>query len=156
MKINYKALIISIIVPLLVGGISALLTMNSMEHFGTLVQPPLSPPAWLFPVVWSILYVLMGIGSYLVFVSNVSMDEKGRALKVYGLQLVFNFFWSILFFNFDLYYFSFAWIIVLLGLIIATTYVFYRIDKRTIYLFLPYILWVAFASYLNIAIAILN
>jgi len=156
MKINYKALIISIIVPLLVGGISALLTMNSMEHFGTLEQPPLSPPAWLFPVVWSILYVLMGIACYLVVVSRVSMDEKGRALKVYGLQLLFNFFWSILFFNFDLYYFTFAWILALLGLIIATTYLFYKIDKRTVYLLLPYILWVAFASYLNIGIAILN
>ncbi|MBQ9084861.1 MAG: tryptophan-rich sensory protein, partial [Clostridia bacterium] len=123
---------------------------------GTLDQPPLSPPAWLFPVVWSILYVLMGIACYLVVVSRVSMDEKGRALKVYGLQLLFNFFWSILFFNFDLYYLTFAWILALLGLIIATTYLFYKIDKRTVYLLLPYILWVAFASYLNIGVAILN
>ncbi len=156
MKINYKTLIISIAIPLAVGGLSALLTMGSMEHFSKLEQPPLSPPGWLFPVVWTILFTLMGIASYLVVMSNATLEDKAKALKYYGLQLVFNFFWSILFFNFDLYYFSFVWILVLLALILVTMTLFYRIDKRTLFLLLPYALWVAFASYLNIGIAILN
>lgn len=156
MKINYKSLIINIAIPLAIGGLSAWLTMGSMEHFSKLEQPPLSPPGWLFPVVWTILFVLMGIASYLVVMSGTSLEDKARALKYYGLQLIFNFFWSILFFNFDLYYFSFVWILLLLALIITTTVLFYKIDRRTIFLLLPYILWVAFASYLNLGIAILN
>ena len=130
--------------------------MGSMEHFSKLEQPPLSPAGWLFPVVWTILFTLMGIASYLVVMSNATLEDKAKALKYYGLQLVFNFFWSILFFNFDLYYFSFVWILVLLALILVTMTLFYRIDKRTLFLLLPYALWVAFASYLNIGIAILN
>lgn len=155
MKIDWKKLIIFIAIPLLVGGLSALLTMGSMESFELLIKPPLSPPAWLFPVVWTILFVLMGIASYLVYTSRQPYRSK-TALTVYGIQLVFNFFWSIIFFNMQAYLFAFFWLVILWLLILATTLLFYRISKPAGYLMIPYLLWVTFAGYLNLAIYILN
>ena len=90
-KIDKKRLIICLAIPLVVGGAAGLLTMNSMEAFEALNQPPLSPPGWLFPVVWTVLYVLMGIASYLASVSDAPHKEKARALWTYGIQLAFNF-----------------------------------------------------------------
>ena len=110
MKINWKVLIWSIAIPLLVGAFSAFLTMDSMQSFDLITKPPLSPPAWLFPVVWSILFVLMGIASYLVYTSNAPTEQKNRALTVYAVQLVVNFFWSIIFFNLEAYLFAFLWL----------------------------------------------
>ena len=146
----------SIAIPLLVGGISALLTRNSMKNFEILQKPPLSPPGWLFPVVWTILFVLMGIASYLVYTSNAPKEEKKKALQIYAIQLFFNFFWSILFFNFQTYSFAFVWLVALLILILSTTFAFWRISKPAGYLLIPYIIWVTFAGYLNLAIAFLN
>ncbi len=153
---NLKALIICIAIPLLVGMLAGFISSNSMEQFQNLNQPPLSPPGFIFPIMWSILYILMGIASYLVLTSNSSDKEKLSALKFYGLQLIFNFFWSIIFFNFELYLFAFVWLIILLLLIIITTIKFYNISKPAGYLLIPYILWVTFAGYLNLAIYILN
>ncbi len=155
MKIHLKKLIISILIPLAVGGLSALLTMGSMESFEQLNKPPLSPPGWLFPVVWSILFILMGIASYLVYVSKRS-DERKSALTFYAVQLFFNFVWSLLFFNLEAYLFAFIWLVALWILIIITAIKFYRISKPAGYLLIPYILWVTFAGYLNLAIYILN
>ncbi len=155
MKIQWKKLIIAIAIPLAVGGLAALLTMNSMETFGALNQPSLSPPAWLFSVVWTILYTLMGIASYLVATSDKTYRAQS-ALTVYGIQLFFNFLWSIVFFNLQAYWFAFVWLILLWVLIIITTVLFYRISKPAGYLMIPYLLWVTFAAYLNLAIAILN
>ena len=98
----------------------------------------------------------MGIASYLVYESDVSKKEKATALAFYSAQLAFNFFWSILFFNFELYFFSFFWLIVMLALIIVTTVLFFGINKTSAYLMLPYIVWVIFAGYLNIGVALLN
>ena len=96
-KIEWKPLLIAIGIPLvLIGGGSALATMNAMEQYGTIQKPPLSPPGWLFPVVWSILFILMGIASYLVWRSD--SPNRGTALTVYGIQLAFNFLWSLVFF----------------------------------------------------------
>jgi tryptophan-rich sensory protein len=143
------------LIPLAVGGLSAWLTRNSMESFDNLTKPPLSPPGWLFPIVWSILFVLMGIASYLVLVSDKPARSK-TALTVYGIQLAFNFFWSIIFFNFEMYLFAFIWLMILWLLIILTTVLFWRIDKRAGYLMLPYLVWVTFAAYLNFGIYLLN
>ena len=156
MKIDYKKLIISILIPLLVGGLSALLTRNSMEMFETVAKPPLSPPGWLFPVVWTVLYILMGIASYFVKVSEGSKTASDKALVLYGIQLFFNFFWSIIFFNLEAYFFAFVWLIILWVLIILTTVSFYKIDKKAGLLMIPYLLWVTFAAYLNLGIYILN
>jgi len=127
-----------------------------MEAFQRLNQPPLSPPGWLFPVVWTILFLLMGIASYLVFTSKESRDAVNTALLVYGIQLVVNFFWSIFFFNFGAYLFSFFWLILLWVLILAVLLLFGRISKAAGYLMLPYLLWVSFAGYLNLAIYLIN
>lgn len=156
MKVKWKLLIFCIAIPLAVGGVAAYFSKDSMSVFEALIKPPLSPPAWLFPVVWTILYSLMGIASYLVLTSGVSQQEIQKALNLYGLQLLFNFFWTIWFFNFGLYWFSFLWLIVLWFLIFATTVSFFRISKPAAYLLIPYLVWVAFAGYLNLGIAILN
>ena len=156
MKIKWKELIISLIIPLAVGGVSGFLNRDSMKSFESLNQPPLSPPGWLFPVVWTILYVFMGIASYLVYTSYATKRQKDTALTAYGVQLFFNFVWSFLFFNFGLYTFSFIWILILLALIILTAVLFSKISKPAAYLMIPYILWVTFAGYLNLGVTILN
>lgn len=153
MKLEWKKLLICIAIPLLVGSISAFLTRGNMQIFNTLNKPPLSPSGWLFPIVWTLLYILMGIASYLVLVSK---KENTKALTVYGIQLVFNFFWSIIFFNLNLYLFAFAWLILLWILILKTTILFYQISKSAGYLMIPYLLWVTFAGYLNLGIYFLN
>lgn len=155
MKIQWKKLLISIAIPLLVGIAASLLTMNSMEAFGALNKPLFAPPAWLFPVVWTLLYVLMGIASYLVATSDKTYRARS-ALTVYGIQLAFNFLWSIIFFNLNAYWFAFVWLVLLWILILLNTVLFYRISKPAGYIMIPYILWVAFAGYLNFAIALLN
>lgn len=156
MTIKLKPLLINIFIPLAVGGLSALFTMNSMENFEQLNQPSLSPPGWLFPVVWSILYLLMGIGAYLIFISSAPKKEIKTALTIYGVQLFFNFFWSIIFFNFEAYLFAFIWLVFLWVLILANILLFYRISKPAGLLMIPYLLWVTFAGYLNFAIYLLN
>ena len=156
MKNDKKRLIICLAIPLVVGGAAGLLTMNSMEAFEALNQPPLSPPGWLFPVVWTVLYVLMGIASYLVSVSDAPHEEKARALWTYGIQLAFNFLWPIAFFNLKWYLFAFLWLVILWILILITALRFGRIRKPAGYLLVPYLLWVAFAGYLNLGIYLLN
>ena len=126
-----------------------------MAAFDSVTKPPLSPPAWLFPVVWTILYVLMGIASYLVLTSNMPARSR-TALGVYAAQLFFNFFWSLIFFNLENYLFAFVWLVILWLLILLNTVLFYRIDKRAGYLLIPYIIWVTFAGYLNFGIYLLN
>jgi len=155
-KIDKKRLIICLAIPLVVGGAAGLLTMNSMEAFEALNQPPLSPPGWLFPVVWTVLYVLMGIASYLVSISDAPQEEKARALWTYGIQLAFNFLWPIAFFNLKWYLFAFLWLVILWILILITALRFGRIRKPAGYLLVPYLLWVAFAGYLNLGIYLLN
>lgn len=156
MKIQFKTLIICIAVPLLTGGIAALLTRNGMEAFATVNKPPLSPPGFLFPVVWTILYTLMGIASYLVFCSGQNNEDITDALIVYALQLTFNFFWSFFFFGLEWYLFSFFWLLLLWGLILYTILLFYRLSQTAAYLLIPYLLWVTFAGYLNLGIALFN
>ena len=153
MKKQWKNLIICIAIPLAVGVLSALLTRNSMQTFDLINKPKLAPPGWLFPVAWTILYILMGIASYLVATSR---KPNGAALITYGIQLIFNFFWSIIFFNLSLYLFAFIWLVILWILILKTTIKFYRISQPAGYLMIPYLLWVAFAGYLNLSVCLLN
>ena len=153
MSINLKKLLISLALPLAVGGLSAVFTMGSMKEFEALNKPPLSPSGWLFPVVWSILFILMGISTYII-TDRKQRNEK--ALFFYYLQLVFNFLWSIIFFNNQAYLFAFVWLVILLGLVIVTAIEYYKINKTAGLLFIPYILWIIFAGYLNYSIYILN
>lgn len=156
MKTKTKQLIIAIAIPLIVGAISAWLTMGNMEDFRALNQPPLSPPNWLFPVVWTILYTLMGIASYLVYRTDSNPGLRKRALTVYAVQLAFNFLWSIVFFNFKWYLFAFIWLIALWVLIYINIKQFSALSKPAGYMLIPYLIWVTFALYLNFGIYILN
>ena len=153
MIIYRKKLLASLAVPLAVGGLSALLTKDSMETFDSLNKPALSPPGWLFPVVWTVLFVLMGLACYLVVTSGRS---NRVTLMLYGVQLFFNLLWSLIFFRAGAYLAAFIWLILLWLLISATTVLFYRISKPAGLLMLPYLLWVTFAGYLNLSIYLLN
>lgn len=154
MKIKNKSeLIIAILIPIAVGTLSALFSGN-MSLYSTINKPPVSPPGFIFPFVWGILYILMGISSYLVYESDHS--EKRNALKTYALQLFFNFWWSIIFFRFSLYLFAFLWLLVMIVLIAIMIYRFYQINMLSAYLQIPYLLWCLFAAYLNFMIYTLN
>ena len=150
------AFVRSIFIPLAVGGLAGILTMNSMRVYEDLVLPSLSPPSWVFPVVWTVLYILMGIASYLVYRSDAVKAEKQRALVLYAVQLVFNFIWPILFFGLQNYLASFIWLVLLWILILATTVSFSKISKPAAWLMVPYLLWVTFAGYLNLSVYLLN
>ncbi|MGI6502024.1 MAG: TspO/MBR family protein [Anaerostipes sp.] len=153
-KVNWKSLIISLAISLGAGVISALLTSNSMEIYEKLYQPPLAPPGWLFPIVWMILFILMGVSAYFVYESNKEKEEKDSALLLYGIQLVVNVVWSILFFRFHGYFFAFLWLLLLWYLIYHTLKRFYDIEPIAGWLMVPYLMWVTFAGYLNLVIAI--
>lgn len=156
MKINKSSLFKSIALPLLVGAIAGFLTRNSMDDFARLNQPPLSPPGWLFPVVWTILYTLMGISASLISQSDADESAKNSALRIYYLQLFVNFLWPLFFFGGQWYFFSLLWLILLWFLIAVMITRFYAISKTAGYLNVPYFIWVTFATYLNAGIWILN
>ena len=130
--------------------------MGSMGDYQTMAKPPLSPPGWLFPVVWTALYALMGYASYLVATSAAPKEQIRKALVLYGLQLAANFLWPILFFSLEAYFLAFIWLVALWVLILLTMRAFYRIETRAGDLLLPYLLWVTFAAYLNFGVWLLN
>lgn len=156
MKTKTGTFLIFTAIPLIVGIVAGLLTRGSMETFSQLNKPPLSPPGILFPIVWTILYTLMGIASYLVYTLDKSKEDIYNALRVYFFQLAVNFLWSIFFFNFEWYIFSFFWLVFLWVLILYTIRLFYPLSNAAAYLLVPYLLWVTFAGYLNLGIAALN
>ncbi len=159
-KFNLKnkewGLIKCIAIPLFVGGLSAFLSGSGMEAFGLLKKPPFSPPGFIFPLVWTILYILMGIASWLIWTSGAEKQDIYYALMVYGRQLFVNFFWPVFFFKLEWYLFAFVWLLLLWALILANILVFYRINKTAAYLLIPYLVWVTFAGYLNLGIWYLN
>ena len=154
MRSKIKTYAVSIAVALAVGGLSALLTGDSMEKYKALRQPPLAPPGWVFPVVWTILFVLMGVGAAMVCLSGSS--SKKKPIAIYGLQLAVNFFWTILFFLLEARLFAFFWLLLLLGLAVWMAVSFARVNKTAGLLQIPYILWLLFAGYLNLSVYLLN
>ena len=150
---NKSTLIIFILIPLAAGSLSALLSGNSAAYLA-LNKPPLSPPSFLFPIVWTILYILMGISSYIIYESET--PEKNKALRLYFIQLFFNFLWSIFFFGLSMYLFAFLWLLVLIILIALMIYQFHKISPVAAYLQIPYLIWCLFAAYLNFMIYQLN
>ena len=153
-KFNVTGLLISIAISLGVGVLSGLITLGSFNTYSNLQQPALAPPGWLFPVVWTVLYILMGISAYLVYISD--NEQKYIGLAVYGLQFIFNFLWSIIFFNLGHPLFAFVWLVILWILIVAMIISFYKINPTAGLLQIPYLLWVTFAGYLNLSIYLLN
>lgn len=157
---NFVTAVCFIVFPLIVGLASSAITGDAMMSFGRLNQPPLAPPAWLFPVAWTILYVLMGVASYLIFRLKPETKEginlRRAELVIYIVQLVFNFAWTILFFKFELRFFAFAWLVFMWLMILALIIMSFRNRKAAAWCLMPYLLWCTFAAYLNIMVAVLN
>ena len=154
--INLRKLITSLIPAYLTGFLGWFFTRNSMNIYGELVQPPLSPPGIVFPIVWIVLYTLMGISFYIVRTTNGNYDIKQKGYLAFYAQLVFNFVWTLLFFRFELYGVSAIWLAVLIFLIAMNIFYFGKINKTAGWLLVPYLLWCIFALYLNIGIYVLN
>lgn len=149
-------LVISIFVCLVAGLIGSIFTISSIPvWYATLNKPFFSPPNWLFAPAWTILYILMGIALFYVWKAP-KVKKTNEGLMLFGAQLIFNVIWSIVFFGFRSIVGGVLSIVVLLILILMTTAQFYRIDKRAAYLMVPYLLWVCFATMLNIAVYFLN
>lgn len=155
-EIKWKLLIPAVLLPLTVGGLAALLTGSAMDNYSQVTRPPLSPPGWLFPLAWSLLYILMGISSYIVATSSVSGERRERALCVYALQLAVNFAWPLIFFKLSAYGAAFFWLLLLVVLVLITILLFWHISKTAGKLLLPYLLWLLFALYLNLGVWLLN
>ncbi len=157
MIINAKSYIISIVIALATGGISALITAKNMDLYSNITKPTLAPPSIVFPIVWTLLYTLMGISAAKIYnTANTAPQAKKSALFTYALSLIFNFFWSIFFFNNRQYLFAFIWLLVLIALVALTIKKYYKIDQLSAVLQIPYLIWVIFAGYLNFAIWYLN
>ena len=152
-KINWFQLIAIILITELVGVLGSLFSGNMGQSFTTLKKPPLSPPGWLFGIIWQILYLLMGIAVYIIYQKP---PESQKAINLYWIQLLVNFLWPIVFFRFELYWIAVAVILILDVLVFLTTVWFYKISKVAGYLMIPYLLWILFATYLNIGIALMN
>ena len=148
-RIQWKPLLICLAIPLAVGGLSALITNNSMEAFAALRQPPLSPPGWVFPVVWTILYVLMGLACYRFRADAVSV-------RLYAGQLLLNFLWPVLFFSAAVRLLALIELLLLWGLVLWLLLRCYDRNRSAFWLLVPYQLWLTFAAYLNFGVLLLN
>lgn len=154
--LKWQKMLLCILIPLAVGALAGWLSREGMSLYQTMYKPLLSPPGWVFPVVWSLQYILMGIASCLVYCSEASRPRKKRALLLYGLQLAVNFVWPLLFFRFGLLWLSFFWLLLLIGLVWACMTLFRYILPKAGKLMLPYLLWLFYAAYLNLGAALLN
>lgn len=156
-KIDWKLLIKNLIVPLSVGIISGFATREANKEFNsTAVQPAFTPPGWVFPVVWTLLYILMGISSYLIETTPYNTGKKNQSLITYYISLFFNFCWSFLFFMFNLYLTAFVWLVILFILVVTYTLKYFKINKIAGYLNIPYAIWLIFAGILNFSVYLLN
>ena len=155
-KENWKVYAFWIALAETVGALSGLLSREGMRIYNeTAVKPPFTPPAWVFPVVWSILFALMGIGAARIWLSQDSPD-RSRGLNLFVVQLIVNFFWSLIFFNLQAYGAAFAWLILLWVLVVWMTLTFYRVDPLAALLQIPYLIWITFAGVLTAAVYLLN
>lgn len=154
-KINWFQLLMIVLITQLVSLLSSLFSGNAGETYMSLIKPPLSPPGWLFGVVWPVLYLLMGVAAYIIYQTPETPKRK-KSITLYWVQLFVNFLWPIVFFRFELYWVSVVVILLLDVLVLITTMLFYKAKKMAGYLMMPYLLWILFATYLNIGIAVLN
>ena len=155
LKLKNKTLIIAILIPVIGGLIIALITRGGVNNYtNNLIKPEFAPPKILFPIVWTILYLLMGYSSYLVY--NTKSFYKSSCLLLYGLNLFLNFIWPIIFFNIEARLFAFLFIILLDFVVVLMIYCFLGINKKAAYLNIPYFLWLLFATILNFSVYILN
>ena len=155
-KRSWKPYAIGILITEAVGALSGWITKDGMNMYTqTAVQPPLSPPSFLFPIVWGILYALLGIGAARIYLAPPS-KERTRGLNLFATQLIINFFWSLIFFNAQAYGFALLWLILLWGLVLWMILTFRKVDPLAAWLQIPYLLWLTFAAYLNYGVWKLN
>ena len=153
---QWKPYIISAGIALGVGALSGLLSMDAMEDYAQqITKPPLSPPGWLFPVVWTILYTIMGISAARVWLAKDSA-ARSKGLNLYVTQLIVNFFWSLIFFNAQAFGFAVIWLLLLWALVLLMILQFYKADRLAALLQIPYLIWLTFAAYLSIGVWYLN
>lgn len=151
-KIHWKALVFFLALTLGLGYLSSLL--GDFSSYDSFVKPPFSPPGWLFPIAWSILYFLMAIAAYLVWVT--SETERALALRWYLVQLLVNVLWPLIFFRLEWRLFAFFWLLLLIALVSLTMVGFRYVSKAAYWLLVPYLLWLLYAAYLNLGIYLLN
>ena len=154
MKTKWKTLVFSLILTFIFAAGGGIVTYIGMPGYDSAAHPALTPPSWLFPVVWSILFLLMAYGAAVVYDAHSHLTPK--ATIVYLLQLTLNFWWCVLFFGFGLYLISFVWLLLLWGAVLAMIILFYRVDKLAGLLQIPYLVWLSFAAYLNLGVYLLN
>ena len=153
---KWKPYVFWILLAEAVGGLSGWLSRDGMKLYNeTITQPSLSPPMWLFPVVWTILFALMGIGAARIWTASGSL-QRSRSLNLFLAQLTVNFFWSLIFFNTQAFGFAFVWLLLLIGLVVWMILTFRKVDPLAAYLQIPYLLWLIFAAYLNWGVWKLN
>lgn len=155
-KKNIIALFLSILLAQGVGFLSGFLSISASSTYNNFIKPNFSPAGWVFPVVWTILFFIMALAAYRIWMTYKSGSDVKKALTLYGFQLFLNFLWSIIFFRFRLYAIAFLELLLLLIFILLTTFEFYKTDKLSAYLMIPYIAWVSFAGVLNYTIWMLN
>lgn len=156
-KINWKHLLISILLCQFTGVLGALFTTPAIPTwYATLAKPSFVPPSWMFSVVWPLLFLFMGIALYLVWEKGLEKAEVKKAIVVFSIQLFLNFLWSVLFFGLRSPFYGLVEIVVLWMVILVNIWLFYRVSKTAGLLLVPYILWVSFATVLNYTIWILN
>lgn len=155
-KVRIFALLTAILIPVLTGLFSSYLTRNDMAIYGTMNRPAPAPPGWVFPVAWTALYIMMGLASYFVFVSDADGETKRKALTAYGIQLLMNFCWSILFFTYSRYLLALIWLLGMWLVILICTVRFYRIHRSAGVMMTLLLLWTTFAAYLNLSCYIMS
>ena len=156
MKRNWKVYGVWIGIAEAVGALSGLLSRKGMQAYAkSVVQPPLAPPMWVFPLVWTILFASMGISAAIIWLSPES-ELRRRGLNIFVAQLVVNFFWSLIFFNLQAFGFAFIWLLLLWALVAWMIWVFYQVRPLAAWLQVPYLLWLTFAGYLSFAVWMLN
>lgn len=148
-----KKILFYILITVFIGSIPSFF-LNISDKYKSLNKPPFSPPGFLFPIVWTILFVLMGISIYKI-VKTGSPNTK-EAKLIYFIQLIVNALWTPIFFGLDEYFLAFLWILMLILLVITMLIIFSKIDKISVYLNIPYLLWLLFACYLTFGTFILN
>lgn len=150
---NKKLLLGSILFTNILGFIFGLISRPS--SFNGVAQPVFVPPSWVFIVVWIIIYTVLGISFYLILRSRDSRDRK-RSIWIYFINLFFNYLWVVWFFNFKLFLFAYIWLVVLIGITVMMIYFFYRVNKWAGIINIFYLLWLVFASIINIYVFYLN
>ena len=155
-RFDLKKFVLSLLPPLLAGGLSALITRGDMDLYKNINRPPLSPPGIVFPIVWTVLYILMGVSFYMILVKRDIYANKKTAFVWYFASLFLNFIWSPVFFSARQYLLAFVILVFLYVTVAVTAFLFYKIDKPAGLLQIPYIIWLTFAAYLNLGVFILN